>query len=286
MVHATQELVEQHLPLVEHVVMRISAGFPRHVDRGELVSAGILGLVEAASRFDESRGIPFSSFASARIRGSVLDFVRSNDSVPRSVRAATRGAEAREQELASQLGRTPTSQELAGGLDMTVEELEGLRDRVHRGVVLALDRVYGTGEKDGPLVSNIVDPSAPDPLQVIESVEMQAYLHDAVKMLPTRHRIVIVGYFLEGRTSEEIADELDITQSRVSQLRADALEMLRNGLESQFRPRPTERPVGRVARRQASYATAVATASTFKARLGVSPWMTDEPPNEGDGRIA
>jgi RNA polymerase sigma factor for flagellar operon FliA len=261
------DLVKQHLPLVEHLVMKISAGFPRHVDRSELVSAGILGLVEAAQRFDADRGTPFSSFASVRIRGAVLDVARASDWVPRAVRAAARTTEQQEQALASRLGRAPTVEELAETTGMSVDELASLRDRVHRGVVMALDRMHGEGEAEEPLVARIADPRSTDPLEELEGAELRAYVRDAVAVLPERHRVVIVGYFLEGRTSEEIAEELGVTQSRVSQLRADALDMLREGIEAQYKPRPSGRPVGRVARRQARFAAEVANASSFKARI-------------------
>jgi RNA polymerase sigma factor for flagellar operon FliA len=259
-------LIETHVALVEHVVLRLSAGFPRHVDRSELVSAGMIGLVEAADRFDPARGIPFSRFAATRIRGAMLDSVRTADWAPRSVRSAARDAESAEQLLASKLGRTPQLHEVAEAVGVSATELNQLRDQVNRGVLMTLDHAYGD-DASMPLVATIVDPDSPDPDLVLESTERAAYLRDAVAALPDRHRDVIQGYFLEGRTSQEIADDLGITQSRVSQLRADALEMMREGLEAQYRQRDAERPVGRVARRKSRYATAIARQSSWKARV-------------------
>jgi RNA polymerase sigma factor for flagellar operon FliA len=259
-------LIESHVALVEHVVLRLSAGFPRHVDRSELVSAGMVGLVEAAERFDPARGIPFSRFAATRIRGAMLDSVRTADWAPRSVRAMARDYEAAEQSLASKLGRTPVLAEVADAVGISTAELEQLREQVNRGVVMTLDHAYGD-DATIPLVATIIDPSSPEPDLVIESTERTAYLHDAVTALPERHRCVIQGYFLDGKTSQEIADELGITQSRVSQLRADALEMMREGLEAQYTPKDPERPVGRVARRKSRYASAIARQSSWKARV-------------------
>lgn len=266
---SAQELIEHHLPLVEHIVRRMAAGFPRHVDRSELVSAGVMGLVEAARRYDTRRGVPFVQFASRRIRGAVLDLVRSSDWAPRSVRAFARQADAAEQALASRLGHSPNVGELAASLGCSVGELEQLRARVHRGVVVALD--HHGGDDSSPLMAALAAPEANDPLQVLEAIEHVAYLRDAVRALPERHRAVIVGYFLQGKTSEEVADELGVTQSRVSQLRADALVMLRDGIEAQYQPRPRERPVGRVAKRQHRYAAAIAGASTWQDRLNPRP---------------
>jgi RNA polymerase sigma factor for flagellar operon FliA len=259
-------LIETHVPLVEHVVLRLSAGFPRHVDRSELVSAGMIGLVEAADRYDPSRGIPFSRFAATRIRGAMLDSVRTADWAPRSVRAAARDAESAEQHLASKLGRTPALEEVAEATGMSVHDLNQLRDQVNRGVLMTLDHAYGD-DASMPLVATIIDPDSPDPDLVLEATERVSYLKDAVAALPERHRAVIQGYFLEGRTSQEIAEDLDITQSRVSQLRADALEMMREGLEAQYAVREGERPVGRVARRKSRYASAIARQSSWQARV-------------------
>jgi RNA polymerase sigma factor for flagellar operon FliA len=263
------ELIETHVALVEHVVLRLSAGFPRHVDRSELVSAGMIGLVEAADRYDPSRGIPFSRFAATRIRGAMLDSVRTADWAPRSVRSAARDAESAEQLLASKLGRTPTLEEVAEAVGASPTELSQLRDQVNRGVLMTLDHAYGD-DASMPLVATIVDPDSPDPDLVLESTERTAYLRDAVAALPERHRQVIQGYFLEGKTSQEIAEDLGITQSRISQLRADALEMMRDGLEAQYQQRDDDRPIGRVARRKSRYATAIARQSSWKARVTLS----------------
>lgn len=260
------ELIESHVALVEHIVLRLSAGFPRHVDRSELVSAGMIGLVEAADRFDAERGIPFSRFAATRIRGAMLDAVRTADWAPRSVRSLARDAETAEQNLASKLGRTPTLAEVAEVVGVSTRELEQLREQVNRGVVMTLDQAYGE-DASMPLVATIVDPTSPEPDMVVETAERISYLRDAVAALPERHRDVIQGYFLDGKTSQEIADDLGITQSRVSQLRADALEMMKEGLEAQYVPKDSTRPVGRVARRKTRYAASIARQTSWKARV-------------------
>jgi RNA polymerase sigma factor for flagellar operon FliA len=264
-------LIEQHLPLVKHIVFQVAVHFPRHVERDELARAGALGLVEAARRYDESRGVPFDRFAAQRIRGAILDAVRAADWAPRSVRTLARKLEMVEQRLATELGRVPNSAEMADALGMTRDELSRLQDRMFRSVVLALEHeVNDDTDEDLTLVDVLCDRSSVEPLEELESRELHAYLRDAVGLLPERHRLVIVGYFLEGRTSLELARFLGVTESRVSQLRSEALAMLKEGIEAQYTGQPTSDPaqsVGRVARRKATYAAAIAEASEWKNRL-------------------
>jgi RNA polymerase sigma factor for flagellar operon FliA len=270
--------VEQHLPLVRHIVFQVAVHFPRHVDREELARAGALGLVEAAGRYDHSRGVPFDRFAATRIRGAILDAVRAADWAPRSVRNLSRRLEQVEQRLASQLGRLPSLQELADALDIDPSELSDLQNRMFRSVVLALEyevnqSAPGAGdEEDLTLVDILRDRSTREPSEELEFRELRAYLRDAVKLLPERQRLVIVGYFLEGRTSQDLAQFLGVTESRVSQLRSEALEALKEGIEAQYRPHDGDEPAqGRVARRKASYAAAIGSASGWRARVSSPP---------------
>jgi RNA polymerase sigma factor for flagellar operon FliA len=263
--------IEAHLPLVRHIVFQVAVHFPRHVDRDDLARAGALGLVEAARRYDGSRGVPFDRFAAQRIRGAILDAVRSADWAPRSVRNIARRLEQAEQQLATQLGRVPSLGETAALLGVSSEELIQLQNRMFRSVVLALEHeVTEETDEDLTLVDVLRDRSTLEPPEELELRELRAYMRDAVHLLPDRHRLVIVGYFLEDRTSQELARFLGVTESRISQLRSEALAMLREGIEAQYEsdePEPVLAP-GRVARRKAGYATAIRDASGWRARLG------------------
>ncbi|HEY5153493.1 MAG TPA: FliA/WhiG family RNA polymerase sigma factor [Acidimicrobiales bacterium] len=265
------QLIEQHLPLVKHIVFQVAVHFPRHVDRDDLARAGALGLVEAARRYDESRGVPFDRFAAQRIRGAILDAVRAADWAPRSVRTLARKLEGVEQRLATELGRVPSGAEMAVALGMTRQELARLQDRLFRSVVLALEHeVTDAGsQEDLTLIDVLCDRSAVEPLEELETRELHAYLRDAVHLLPERHRLVIVGYFLESRTSQELARFLGVTESRVSQLRSEALAMLKEGIEAQYAGpvAAPEQMIGRVARRKATYASAISEASPWQNRL-------------------
>ncbi len=261
--------IETHLPLVKHVVFQVAVHFPRHVDREELARAGALGLVEASRRYDESRGVPFERFAAQRIRGAILDSVRAADWAPRSVRLLARRLENTEQYLASELGRVPTLPEMASELGVSIEELAKLRDRLFRSVVLALDHETSSDtDEDLTLVDVLEDQHSVEPSEELETRELHAYLRDAVGLLPERQRFVITGYFLEGKTSQDLARFLGVTESRISQLRSEALRNLKLGIEAQFDDQDDESPTGRVAKRQAAYADALGTQSDWKDRLG------------------
>ena len=262
-------LIEEHLPLVKHIVFQVAVHFPRHVEREELARAGALGLVEAARRYDESRGVPFDRFAAQRIRGAILDAVRAADWAPRSVRMLARKLEAVEQRLATQLGRVPSLDEMAEALDMTRQEIARLQDRMFRSVVLALEHEVGDmADEELTLVDVLIDERQVEPLEELETRELHSYLRDAISLLPERHRFVVVGYFLENKTSQDLARFLGVTESRVSQLRSEALMMLKEGIEAQYSSHDTiEPPSGRVARRKASYALAISDASDWTDRI-------------------
>src|SRR4029079_7104126 len=232
---ALHALIEQHLPLVRHVVFQVAVHFPRHVDREELATAGALGLVEAARRYDESRGVPFDRFAARRIRGAILDSVRAADWAPRYVRPLGRKLEQVEQDLANNGGEIPTNVDVADALGLSREELHRLRDRVFRSVVLALEHIVTSPDDDGlTLVDVLADRTAVEPSEELETRELLGYLRDAVGLLPERHRIVVVVYFSEGMPSLELAQLRDVTEPRISQLRSEALEMLKEVIEAPY----------------------------------------------------
>lgn len=268
-------LVEEHLPLVRHVLAGVAAHYPRHADREELAQAATLGLVEAAARFDLDRGVPFERWASLRVRGAIVDAVRALDFAPRTLRSAAREVETARTDLEGELGRTPTAAELSERAGISREELSSLQGRVHRSLVLSLDAPCG--EEDGdPLTlgSSIVDEAQLTPSEVLEQRERATYVRDALAVLPDRLRDVVVGYFLDGELSADLAARLGVTESRVSQMRTEALKLMRGGIEAQYEPAA---PVaigtdsGRQAYRQAAYAAALAAQSSYASRLGRVP---------------
>jgi RNA polymerase sigma factor for flagellar operon FliA len=261
-------LVESHLALVEQVVLKVSSGFPRFVDRSELVAAGMLGLVEAAERYDFDRSVPFAGYAVLRIRGAVLDVARAVDWTPRPVRHLARQVDDATQELAGRMGGRPDDDAVARAMGVDVSVLRDLRERVNYGVLRALDE--GT-DLDRPDEANqLHDRGAVEPDELVENAELAGYLRSALHTLPERHRLIVVGLYLEGRSFEELAKLLGVTPSRISQLRADAVEMLRDGIEAQYRPAPDEAPKGRVELRRARYAADIARHADWRTRLSAA----------------
>lgn len=261
-----RRLIEGNVALVEHITKRVTASFPRHVERDELARAGMLGLVEAAARFDPARG-RFATFAGRRIEGAILDEVRRGSWAPRSVRSIARRLGQLEEELTHELGRRPTVEHLAAAAGMTPVELLGHRARTARSWIDTLDRPAG-GETGTTVAELVTDPIAASVAEVLEEDELHGYLRAAVANLPERHRLVIVGYFLEGRPVEELARLLGVSQSRISQLKDYALELMKGAIESQYQEASPPEPRGRAERSRAAYAEVVATSAVTERRSG------------------
>ncbi|MGH9165140.1 MAG: sigma-70 family RNA polymerase sigma factor [Acidimicrobiales bacterium] len=219
-------LVRQHLGLVTTAVNQMIGRLPRHICRDDLVSAGMAALAQAARSYDETRETGFERHACARIRGALIDELRQRDWASRSVRTRARRLLGATEDLTARLGRVPTDAELAGRLGVTVAGVAAVHCDVERARVLSFDGLVC----DDPEVVLPADDRSPE-LAVIEE-ERRAYMVDAVATLPTRLRRIIAGYFFEERTSQELADELGVSTSRISQLRTEALGLLRVTMEA------------------------------------------------------
>ena len=259
--------IESNVALVEHIVTRMSAGFPDHIERDDLVQAGMLALCETAGRYDPDRGVAFSTFAGRRIEGAILDVIRHEDWLPRSLRAKSRELNTVEQSLLEKRGETPDHRTVAEAADMTVKELSDLRSKVRRGVVMALDRPMNAGDGTSTLGDTIADADSTHPLAGLEDRELKAYIRSAIHLLPPRHRAVVVGYFLEERPMDELGALLGVTQSRISQIKDDALRRIREGIDAQYDEAPAEPSRRRRDRSRQEYAKAIAADSTAQSRL-------------------
>ncbi|GAB1641873.1 sigma-70 family RNA polymerase sigma factor [Krasilnikovia sp. MM14-A1259] len=262
-----EDVVRAHMPLVGHLVREMLARVPAHVNRDDLLSAGYAALVAAARGFDESRGVPFARFAAARVRGALLDELRGLDWASRSVRQRARRTDAARQELTAELGRTPTAPEVAERLGCSVEDIEAADDDVQRAVVFSLQGFATAGAED-----MVTEPSA-GPEEMLLRRERLGYLKHAIDALPDRLRAVISGYFFDERPMAQIAAELGVTESRVSQLRAEALVLLRDGLNTHLDPAlaaQASKKDGCVARRRAAYYDQIETLGTLHSRLAVT----------------
>jgi RNA polymerase sigma factor for flagellar operon FliA len=259
-------LIRDNMPLVGHMVREMLFKVPAHVHRDDLASAGYTALVTAAQSFDAQRGIPFGRFAGLRVRGALLDELRSMDWASRSVRARARRADVARQELTARLGRTPDGNELAELLGVGVAELATVEDDVQRAAILSLQGFTSGAAED------MVTEASLNPEEMLLHRERIGYLHDAVAVLPERLRFVVEASFLQERPLSDVAAELGVTESRVSQLRTEALALLKDGLSTHMEERDAgaAKGDGCVARRRAAYAAQIAGRSTMATRLAVT----------------
>lgn len=261
-----QDLVESNLPLVEHIVKRLTVRFPASFDRDDLVQTGTIGLIEASTRYDPSKGTAFSTFAGRRIEGAILDQLRRDDWAPRSVRSGERQlAEAEAEATARRRGARPGERELGEMLGMTTDEVHRLRGRIASASLDSLDRPVGRDDGITTLSETVADRTGLGIEGDLDDRELRGYLRDAISLLPERHRLVIVGHFMEGRSMTELGDLLGVTQSRASQLKEDALRLIREGVRAQYRDPGAATP--RRTRREAQYTESLRHARSWRGRL-------------------
>ncbi|KAA1417839.1 sigma-70 family RNA polymerase sigma factor [Nocardioides humilatus] len=218
------------MPLVGHIVRETMSRVPSHVSRDDLVSAGLTALVQASQAFDASRGVPFDRYASTRIRGAVLDGLRSIDWASRSVRRRARDLDESRNRLATVLGRMPTLAEVAQAAGLTEQEAKANEDDISRAQVLSLQASTNTS------LDELLPARAPSPEALIEQQEQLTYLTEAIAELPDRLRTVVEDYFFAERPMADIAADLGVTDSRISQMRAEALRLLRDALNHALEP--------------------------------------------------
>lgn len=260
---AEEELVRTHLALVNYMVSEIANRIPRHVCRDDLMSAGMAGLAQAARSYDPSRGITFQRFASSRIRGALLDELRARDWASRSVRAKARDVSQTTEQLTAKLRRQPTPDEVAAAMGASKNDIEAVNTDVYRAVVLNFDALPIDGSAEEVLLSG-----EPGPDEDVLDNEKRAYLVAAVDHLPERLRRVVIGYFFEELPMQVLAEELGVTDSRISQMRAEALGLLKDAINSQLDPDMVRKQEpGRVAKRRYAYYAAVAAHDDYRRRL-------------------
>ncbi len=223
-------LILTYAPLVKYVAGRIGSGLPAHVDEGDLVSYGLLGLIGAIERFDPQRDIKFETYAIARIKGAIIDELRALDWVPRSVRSRAREIERAIADLEAKLGRAPTDEEIATKVGISTSDLEDSLTEISRSSIAALDELWtvsGEGGDQVSLLDTIEDIEGPDPQLELTQTETKEALGEAIARLPEREKLVVTLYYYEELTLREIGEVLGVTESRVSQLHTKAILRLK-----------------------------------------------------------
>lgn len=220
-----ERFVLAHAPLVRYVAQRIVARLPSSVEVADLVNDGLVGLIEALERFDPSRGVRFSTFAEARVRGAILDALREQDSAPRALRRQLRALDSAALRAEQQLGRAPDDDDLAREMGVSRAEVSRLRrDR-------EAARPAPVDARDGGTLPAIDPPSvAPDPFEQVSSAELLSRVADLIAELPERERLILGLYYEKGLTLKEIGEVLRVTESRICQIHTRTVRALRDRL--------------------------------------------------------
>jgi RNA polymerase sigma factor FliA len=225
-----EEVVHRYLHLVKYVAGRLSSSLPPNVELNDLVNDGVLGLLDAIEKYDDTRGVKFETYAITRINGAILDALRSLDWVPRAVRQHARELDRARHELETRLGRMPTDDEVAEQMGLTPQEYVRVEQRVRGTSLLSLEeRVPGDRGNELSLADTLRD--AGDVTEEVAQREVYAELKEAVDGLPPQERTVIQLYYFDGKTLKDIKGVLDVSESRVSQIHAQAVIHLRRRLK-------------------------------------------------------
>ncbi|HEY8216344.1 MAG TPA: RNA polymerase sigma factor WhiG [Acidimicrobiia bacterium] len=231
---ARERLILHYSPLVKFVAGRVASGLPQNIEQADLVSYGIFGLIDAIDKFDLERGFKFETYAISRIKGAIIDELRSIDWVPRSVRAKARSIERAYSKLENELRRSPDDKEVAAELGVTQDELDHTLSQISFTGLVALDELLGgTGNGDSggsSTVGDTVADRANDPVEAFEVGEMKHLLADMIMRMGDRERLVLTLYYYEGLTLAEIGQVLGVTESRVCQIHTKAILQLRSRL--------------------------------------------------------
>ena len=226
------ELILEHMPQIKYIAHRISAKLPSHVELNDLVSAGVLGLLDAVEKFDPTRGVKFKTYAELRVKGAILDSLRNLDWAPRSLRKRSKDLEKVYKELEQRRGRPASDKEVCDELGISLEEFYELVDQI-KGLNLGSFHEMASQEDDRnsePLIKYIPDAPQMDPFFVFHKSEIRHLLGNAIDALPKKERLVVSLYYFDALTMKEIGKVLGVNESRVSQLHTKAMLRLRTKL--------------------------------------------------------
>jgi len=228
-------LIVHYAPLVKYVAGRVAAGLPQSVDQADLVSYGMFGLIDAITKFDPGRGFKFETYAISRVKGAILDELRSIDWVPRSVRSKAKSVERAMAKLEAEFHRAPTDGEIAEELDLSTDQLNGLYGQISSLGIVALDEMLSMSGGESLTFGDTLADRGEGPSGVYERVELRQLLAGAINRMNEREKIVLTLYYYENLTLAEIGKVLGVTESRVCQIHTKAVLGLRSRLTAMER---------------------------------------------------
>jgi RNA polymerase sigma factor for flagellar operon FliA len=225
-----EELVKKYIPLVKYIASRVIIGKTKYIEYEDLVSYGMLGLMDAINKFDETRGMKFSTYASIRIKGSMIDELRKNSPISKGAMDKLNRYNEAIERLQKKLGREPSDAEIANLLKISIKEMMEIENYINYISIVSLEDLIFSEEDDIPLIGTIEDNKSPSPEKSLEEKEQLEYLAKAIELLNEKDKTVLSLYYYEGLTLKEIGKVLSVSESRVCQLHGRAIVHLRKAM--------------------------------------------------------
>jgi RNA polymerase sigma factor for flagellar operon FliA len=231
MISDRERIIQEFAPLIRVMAHRLAFRLPAYMDVEDLISVGVIGLMDAMTKYDPTREANFKTYAEFRIRGAMLDEIRSMDWIPRSVHERITLLHKTEMELTRRHGRSPTEDELASALQMSVGELSDFLTQAQGAIVMSLEDLAVQDSDGDKILRMLVDTQHPDPLSHVVTEDVRRALEKAIQELPEKERLVLTLYYCEELTMKEIGGILSITESRVCQIHAKTIVRLKARLQ-------------------------------------------------------
>jgi RNA polymerase sigma factor for flagellar operon FliA len=236
-----EKLIIEYAPLIKFIAQKIAVRLPSNIEFDDLVSSGVIGLMDAIDKYDPTRDNKFKTYAEFRIRGAILDELRAQDWVPRSVREKAKQLERAHLRLEQKLGRVPTEEELTSELQISRDEYFELLNQVKSVSILSLDEAGSFNSSDRKSILSLLEScKIPSPLAQLSYKDVREVVTRAIESLPEKQRLVLSLYYYEDLNLKEIGDVLEVTESRVSQLHTQAILWLRRRLRAHFEREGTD----------------------------------------------
>lgn len=226
-----EQVVKKYIPLVKYIASRVIVGKSKYIDYEDLVSYGMLGLMDAISKYDPSKGMKFSTYASIRIKGSMIDEIRKNSPISKGAMDKLNRYNETVENLQKILMREPTVEEIASELKINIEDVFQIENYINYISIVSLEDIIFSEDDDMPLITMIQDEKSPSPESILEDKEEIEYLAKAIESLNDKDKLVLSLYYYEGFTLKEIGKVLEVSESRVCQLHSRAIVHLRNAMK-------------------------------------------------------